>query len=352
MQKSRNSGKTAIFSLTRKGAKLAARLSEHMPGSKCFCNHRYSLPSMISFRKISEVFPSVWRECDSIICIMSCGIAVRTISPLLEDKFADPAVVVLDQDGRFAVSLVSGHIGGANELARKVASITGGQAVITTASDLQDKPAIDLAAKRAALRIENRRMLARIEAAILDEEPPWIFDPGGFLLEKLPAAHGLRIVSSGSDLKALRGVPGVWVSDTLPPRGLNCLKLRPATLVIGIGCNRGTSSEEIVAFVEKILEEYRLAPLSIRNFTSLDIKSDERGLLEAAKAFGRPVDFCAREQIEGLAVPNPSDTVARHVGVKSVCEASALWSAGTRQLLVPKRKAGNCTLAIARVGSP
>ena len=142
-------GKTAIFALTRKGAELAARISAQIPGSTCFCNYRYALPGMTLFGHISEVFPSAWRECDSIICIMGCGIAVRMVSPLLEDKTVDPAVVVMDQDGRFAVSLVSGHIGGANELARKVASITGGQAVITTASDLQDKPAIDLAAKSA-----------------------------------------------------------------------------------------------------------------------------------------------------------------------------------------------------------
>jgi cobalt-precorrin 5A hydrolase len=352
MPRNQGNEKTAIFALTRKGAELAARISARIPGSSCFCNYRYALPAMTAFRKISEVFPSAWRECDSIICIMGCGIAVRMVAPLLEDKFADPAVVVVDQDGRFAVSLVSGHIGGANDLARKAASITGGQAVITTASDLQDKPAVDIAAKRAGLRIENRRMLGRIEAAILDEEPLWIFDPDGFLLKHLPADHGLRVIGAGVDFEVLRQGLGVWISETLPPRGVECLKLRPVTLVIGIGCNRGTESDEIVAFVGKKLEEYGFAPLSIRNFASLDIKSDERGLLDAAKAFGRPIHFCAREEIEGIAVPNPSETVARHVGAKSVCEASALWSAGTRQLLVPKQKAGNCTLAVARVGSP
>jgi cobalt-precorrin 5A hydrolase len=195
-------------------------------------------------------------------------------------------------------------------------------------------------------------MLGRIEAAILDEEPLWIFDPDGFLLKHLPADHGLRVIGAGVDFEVLRQGLGVWISETLPPRGVECLKLRPVTLVIGIGCNRGTESDEIVAFVGKKLEEYGFAPLSIRNFASLDIKSDERGLLDAAKAFGRPIHFCAREEIEGIAVPNPSETVARHVGAKSVCEASALWSAGTRQLLVPKQKAGNCTLAVARVGSP
>ena len=348
----RSNQKTAIFALTQKGAELAARISARIPGSACLCNYRYALPGMTLFGHISEVFPSAWRECDSIICIMGCGIAVRMVSPLLEGKTVDPAVVVLDQDGRFAVSLVSGHIGGANELAREVASITGGQAVITTASDLQDKPAVDLAAKSAGLRIENSGILSRIQAAILDGEPLWIFDPDGLLLKHLPADHGLRVISAAGDLGALRASLGIWVSELLSPRKVRCLNLRPANLVIGIGCNRGTPAEEIVGFVEKKLKENRLAPLSIKHFATLDIKSDERGLLDAARVFDRPIHFCAREEIEGIVVPNPSETVARHVGARSVCEASALWTAGTQELLVPKTKARNCTLAVARVSSP
>ena len=344
--------KTAIFALTLKGAELAARISAQIPGSACLCNYRYALPGMTLFEHISEVFPSAWHECDSIICIMSCGIVVRMVSALLEDKTVDPAVVVVDQDGRFAISLVSGHIGGANELATKVARITGGQAVITTASDLQDKPAIDLAAKSAGLLIENSGMLSRIQAAILDEEPLWIFDPDGLLLKHLPTDHGLRVINAFEEPGPLRAGLGIWVSELLSPRGVRCLKLRPANLVIGIGCNRGTASEEIIGFIGKKLKENRLAPLSIKRFATLDIKSNESGLLEAARAFDRPIHFCAREEIEGIAVPNPSETVARHVGAKSVCEASALWSAGTQELLVPKRKARNCTLAVARVSSP
>ena len=199
------------------------------------------------------------------------------VSPLLEDKTVDPAVVVLDQDGRFAISLVSGHIGGANELAREVASITGGQAVITTASDLQDKPAIDLAAKSAGLLMENSGILSRIQAAILDEEPLWIFDPDGLLLKHLPADHGLRVIKAGGEPGLFEQVSGIWVSELLSPRGVRCLKLRPANLVIGIGCNRGTAAEEIVGFVEKKLKENRLAPLSIKHFATLDIKWTSAG---------------------------------------------------------------------------
>lgn len=343
--------RTAIFALTRRGAGLAALICAGLPGSSCFCNRRYALPGMEPFVKIADVFPAAWREFDSIIFVMSCGIAVRTITPFLRDKFTDPAVVVADQEGRFAVSLVSGHIGGANELAERVAAITGGLAVITTASDLQEKPAIDLAAKEADLLIENRWMAERVEAAILDGEPLWIFDPEELLIRLLPADHGLKVIGPEDGLRSLGDASGIWVSEILAPGGLKCLNLRPVNLVIGVGCNRGTSAEEIVGFIRGKLEENGLAELSIRNLASLDIKSDERGLLDAARTFGRPIHFCSRVDIEGISVPNPSERVARHVGAESVCEASALWSAGTRELLVPKQKAGNCTMAVARVSS-
>ncbi len=351
MPKKTGRAKTAIFALTRKGAQLAGRLSSQMPGSVCFCNDRYAMDGMIPFGRLSEAFRSAWFDYDEIVCIMSCGIAVRTIAPLLAHKAIDPAVVVVDQNGAFAVSLVSGHIGGANELARRVAALTGGRAVITTASDIQEKPAIDLAAKNAGLRIENLAMASRIQAAILDEEPVWIFDPEGVLLAFLPPGHGFRVVDVRKDGPAMRESPGIWVSERLAPPGVECLQIRPENLVIGVGCNRGTSSEEIVGFIREKLEESGLSPLSIRNFASLDLKADESGLLDAVRVFDRPIYFCTRRDIETIAVPNPSQTVARHAGVESVCEASALWSAGTDRLLAPKRKAGNCTLAVARVDS-
>lgn len=351
-----SSGGTAVFALTRKGAELAALIGGQIPGSVCFCNSRYALPGMIPFSRISDAFRSAWMDFASIICIMGCGIVVRMLAPLVDDKMSDPAVVVLDQEGRFAISLLSGHLGGANSLAHRVAAVTGGQAVITTASDIQNKPAIDLIARRAGLKVENREMLSRIEAAILDEEPLWVYDPEGLLLKHLPVEHGFRVIEEPSPgvapgLDLLRGALGIWVSERLLPPEIICLKLRPENLVIGIGCNRGTSSGEIIALVEKSLEQSGLSPLSIRNFASIDLKADEPGLLDAASAFQKQVRFCTRDQIAGMPVPNPSATVARHIGAESVCEASALWSAGVRNLLAPKRKSGNCTLAIARVNS-
>lgn len=364
----------AIFALTRRGAALAARIGAGLPGSACFCNARYALPGMTPFRKISDVFPSAWKRHRFLVCVMSCGIAVRNAAPLLRDKTVDPAVVVVGEDGRFAVSLLSGHLGGANELAKKVARITDGEAVITTASDLRGKPSVDLIAQKAGLKIENAPMLGIIGAAILDEDPLWVFDPEGWFSKHLPEGHPFEFLpstqsgggrgqgsdaagrppveASGDDVARMRAGPGIWVSELPAPPGVRCLQLRPPSLVIGIGCNRGTKADEILAFVAKVLDENRLSPLSIRNFATLDLKSDEQGLLEAAGALGQSILFCAREEIGSIAVPNPSDTVARHVGTESVCEASALWSARTRNLLVAKRKSGNCTLAIARARCP
>ncbi len=360
--KNRNNA-VAILALTRRGTELAARISSLMPGSSCFCNSRYALPGMIPMRKMAESFSDAWREYGSIICIMGCGIVVRTLAPFIKNKMVDPAIVVVDEEGKYAISLLSGHLGGANDLARSVASITGGKAVITTASDLQDKFAIDLAAQKAGLRIENPRMLARIAAAVLDEEKIWVFDPERLFVKHLPDGHGLEVLAEGEGgpdkfsnqinayKERMRSGLGIWVSDRLGPAGLRCLKLRPKSLVIGVGCNRGTSEAEIVNLIRQVLRENKLSPDSIRNFASIELKSDEPGLLYAASFFQREIHFCTREQIEGIPVPNPSSTVARHIGAESVCEASALWSAGTLVLLAPKRKSINCTAAIARVSS-
>lgn len=360
MRNNRSEG-TAIFALTRKGAELAARVGERIPGSRCFCNIRYVLPGMTPMRKIGEGIKSAWNRFDAIICIMGCGIVVRTIAPLLKSKMVDPAVVVMDEDGKFVISLISGHLGGANELARDLAAITGGQAVITTASDLQGKLAVDLIAQKAGLYIENSRMLSRVAAAVLDEEPLWIFDPEGLFIKHLPPGHSFQVVAAGkcgsaADIRAavednlprLRAGIGIWASEMIGPARVKCLKLRPLSLVVGIGCNRGTQAEEIIGLIEQVFRENRLSTLSIRNFASVDLKANEPGLLESARFFSKPIEFHARETIEGISVPNPSSTVAKHIGVKSVCEASALWSTGTGCLLMPKRKSKNCTVAIAR----
>lgn len=345
----------AIVALTRNGVDLALRIRSKLEGSVCYVpeRHQFALSmGAIGFERFRSVIPMLWVKYRALICIMATGIVVRQIGPLVRLKTVDPAVVVLDERGNFSISLVSGHLGGANALARKVAAITGGQAVITTASDVQGKPSIDLIAQEKGLEIENIPRLRTVARAILEDEPLNVFDPYSLLRPHLCELTGAAWIDDSNVGKVDPDIPCVWTSERLAPPGWSCLLLRPKNLIVGIGCNRSTPAEEILEFIQSVFSRERLALLAMRNLASIDLKSDEPGILEAAAHLRRPVYFYPRNQIEGICVPNPSANVQKHVGVPSVCEATALLSAQNGALIVPKQKTRNVTLAIVRAEYP
>lgn len=371
----------ALVAITRHGVKLAFRIRERFPGASCYVPERHKFATAmgaVGFGRLGEILPQIWKKYDAVVCVMATGIVVRHVAPLLVHKATDPAVVVLDERGHYVISLLSGHLGGANALAREVASVTGGHAVITTASDVQGRPALDLIAREKQLEIENFDVLSRFSRAVLEDQPFWIFDPYEIIseefegledavilqeeprgrrdMEKAFCTHeSCRMVydSGGSSLVDSSFDPvGVWVSEKIAPRELICVALRPRNLVVGLGCNRGTPAGEVLELVESVFDRENLSLFSIRNLVSIDIKADEKGLLEVAECLKRPFHFFSPNDLATVSVPTPSDTVARHVGVQSVCEATALLSAKTDTLLVPKEKTANVTLAIARVTYP
>lgn len=366
----------AIIAITRHGVGLALQLWARLPGSVCFVPSRYRFAiaaGAYGFESFKALLPMVWGRHQGIVCIMATGIVVRQIAPLLKNKTVDPAVVVLDEKGRFVISLLSGHLGGANRLAGKVAELTGGHAVITTASDVQEKPAIDLIAREVGLEIENLELTAPLTRFLLDGELLRIFDPEQRLCSYfaqqpnvawLPAPPLSRETTGGEGvLEGCNGAvgestdsrnetPGIWVSEYEPAEKSRWLLLRPKNLVVGLGCNRGTSTEEVTLLVRHTFAAERLSTLAIRNFASIDLKADEPAVIATAKRFERPVVFFSSEQLRSISVPNPSDLVKTHVGVPSVCEATALLSAQSTKLIIPKQKTANATLAVARVDSP
>jgi cobalt-precorrin 5A hydrolase len=350
----------AILAVTRTGVRLALQLQAQLPGSVCYVplRHRFALAmGARGFERLEHAFQEAWTEHRGLVCIMATGIVVRQIAGLLRHKTLDPAVVVMDEHGEFVISLLSGHLGGANQLARDVARLTHAQPVITTASDVQGKPALDLIALSLGLEIENRALLARITRALLEDEPLWIYDPERRLeahLADQPQVVWLASQGGAPKLEQLLGA-GIWVTERMAPGDTLCLQLRPRNLVVGIGCNRGTPAEQILGLVRSVFAGQSLSLLSIRNLASIDLKADEPGLLEAAAALDRPIHFFCREAIEAISVPNPSPMVAKHIGVESVCEATALVSAADRgqsMILIPKQKTHNVTLAVARVSWP
>jgi cobalt-precorrin 5A hydrolase len=338
--------KVAVWAITPNGAALATRIAAAFPAADVYAMDTLAgLPiSAVRMRSLAEAVAAHFRRYGGHVFIMATGIVVRAVAGLIVHKTEDPAVVVVDDRGTFAISLLSGHLGGANRLAGRVAAAIGAQPVITTATDVNAVPAVDVLAAELGLEIENPQAIKSVNRALLTGSPVEVHDPWGILAGRIPNAAAF----SGS-----RGaVPArVYADDRLAPAPAGALVLRPLSLVAGIGCNRNTRPEEMKDLLLDTLHAAGLARASLRSLASIDLKADEPGLAALAKELKLPLEFFAREQIGRVqdAVPSPSDAVAKHIGVKSVCEAAAMLASRGGTLIVPKRSSRNATVAIARI---
>lgn len=354
----------AVVSVTGQGSALALRLTEALPQCRAYVPVRHGFAVVMGaepYTRLRDLFPRLWRDYRALVCIMATGIVVRCCSPLVRSKMQDPAVVVLDERGHFAISLLSGHVGGANRLARVVAEVLGGQAVITTGSDVARKPAVDAMAMETGLVMEDMTWAARVTSAILDEEPLWVYDPDGRLARyrgALPRAVWISLKGGPSIREIfeeagvdLDGLPGLWVSEYEVPTPCRAVVLRPRCLAVGVGCNRNASAEEIMQAIQAVFRRHELALGAVRTLASVDVKADEPGLQDAARRLGWPVAFFPPKMLRAQRVPNPSPVVRRCIGVSSVCEAAALMASQNGRLIVEKQKTPNVTVAVAKDGS-
>ncbi len=331
----------AILYITEKGGALAQRLQELYPDA-----------GIMKFDPAK--IPALWKEGADLVFIMAAGIVVRTIGPLLRDKRTDPGVVVLDEMGRFAVSLVSGHLGGANKMARDIARFLGGEEVITTASDVTGLPSIDLWARDKRLVIEDWGLLPQIGARFVNNGALRVYTdvPVGLPDEFLRVAdprYADIIITIRRDVYSGPSAPtdGKEACSTGACRVKGQLYLRPRKLVIGIGCNSGTSSDEIENAVQRTLEEHNLAFLSIESVATIDLKGAEPGLAAFAKKHGIEMQTFAARDLNGVRGVSRSEAAFKATGAVAVAEPAALLGAGADALLVPKQKKGNVTVAVS-----
>jgi cobalt-precorrin 5A hydrolase len=233
-------------------------------------------------------------------------------------------------------------------LAREVAQILGGTPVITTATDVQGLPALDLLAVEHGLTIDNLPGVRLISMALLESRPVRVVDPYGYLAEMV-AAKPERFIPS-PDLDGALSAPGpvVYVGFRERPWPADWLRLRPRNLVAGMGCHKGTPEKELIDFVEYTFQQEGLSLLSLKALATIEAKKEEPGLQMAARSLGVEFLWFTAQELEAMPAPNPSPRVARHMGVVSVSEAAALKAGGV-ELIVSKRKAANATLAVARV---
>ncbi len=340
---------TAVYTLTPRGARLARTLALGLSGDLYLPRELASAYGARPFDRIMDVVARCFPRYKGHVFVAAAGIAVRAVAPLLGTKDQDPAVIVMDQGGRFAVSLLSGHLGGANELAEAAARITGGTPIITTATDEAGVPSWDLIALRQGMAIRDIRAVKSVNMAALRGDPLAVYDPEQRLgLEDLP---GVDLVRSLEGLPP-RG-PAVMVTWQEPAGDSpgTRLVLHPRSLVAGVGCNRGTPAAEILDLITTTFAGRRLALKALKCIATIEDKQGETGIREAAERLGAGLEFHPAGRVREVDVPNPSEVVGRHMGVKSVCEATAILSSKGGTLLVPKTRSRNATLAVALEGS-
>lgn len=257
-----------------------------------------------------DCFGKAFSEFGRLVALMSVGIVVRKLSPLLKDKWVDPAVVVVSPDMRFAISVLGGHHG-ANELAKELSGL-GLTPVITTATEALGKPSVEELAETAGRQVLNRNSTKEVNAAFLKGDVP---------------------------IRALSG-PAVLIADP----GVSIL-VKKGRYVVGIGCNRGVSSEEVTEAVSRALSESGVDAKDIFVYATTTKKMDEPGLLSAVRTLGGNLVFVGDEEINSQAVSSRSK--AEMIGLIGVSEPSALAVSRSKELIFKRRAYGNVTVAIA-----
>ncbi len=321
--------KIGIIAITSGGRALAAKLGTLLDDATV-------LEKNLG-KKVADTMGAHWRHYDGFICIMAAGIVVRAIAPLLDDKLTDPCVIVLDEKGRHAISLLAGHIGGGNTLAEKVAALTGGTPVITTASDTLGLVAFDLWVKEQQLVAPNRKVLTSLSTLLVNQGQLSLYTD----VEVLSLPKGLLQVD---DVRKAD-----FIVSPLIGSAHTCPVFRPRNLVVGIGCNRGTPVHEFEDALSELFNDLHLSKSSIRNLASIDKKNDETGLLQVAENNCWQIDFFDSDTINRQTNLEISFAALKAVGAIGVAEPSALLSAQSNHLLSRKRKWKNVTMAVAQV---
>ncbi|MBR0134829.1 MAG: cobalt-precorrin 5A hydrolase [Clostridia bacterium] len=324
-----------LFAYSRKGIETARRIGERLSGElRFYTAERLACEGFLPIPKPSApLYEEAFSASEALVFVSSCGIAVRSIAPFIKSKTTDPAVVAVDETGRFAVSLLSGHLGGANALAERLASALGAVPVITTATDSNGRFSVDSWAKTQGLAISDMGMAKAVSAAVLEGDVPIKSDFQ--VIGELPAG-----------LKTGEGETGVYVSYRTAEPFKKTLRLIPKCVVLGIGCRRGTPKEAIENAVRTALSENGIDPKAVKSAASIDLKKDEEGLNEYCRENGLSISFYSAEELNAVRGDfTPSGFVKSVTGVDNVCERAALL--GADELIIKKTAANGVTVAAA-----
>ena len=336
--------KLAIISVSNKGQELAYELNEILDSDstiiKCDLYHK----------DVKNHFPILFYEYDAIIAIMASGILIRSIAPLVESKLSDPAVVNIDDNGKFVISTLSGHLGGANDLAIKISKLINATPVITTSTDVNNKLGIDVLARDLYLSIDKPEEILFFNKSILDGcEISLTVNPNKnfeYLFEYISNNDNEINVSIYYSSK-------INQDEILVSLDEHELILKEKKIVVGIGCRRDKEYEKIHDGFIKTLNELKILPSRVNLLASAEIKKDEKGILELSEKMDIPVEFVEIDKLK-LFESNDvskSEFVYSKFGIYGVCEPSALIMAGFESKLIYKKTSyDGVTISVAVSG--
>ena len=344
----------AIILVSEGGLPTARLISHELGDAPVFTTH--TLEGCQTFPSYAQFMAAHFREYDLFIFIGAMGICIRSIAPFIKDKYTDPAILCVDSTGRFVISVLSGHIGGANDWARRVAAITGGEAVVTTQSDNTGLWALDTLARRfdwrtATSHAEMNNMISLFvgnqpTALLLD-----VKDRGTDYLERTLPEH-VSVFYRFEDIRpeAFRLI--IAVTPFIYTADVPILYYRPRVLHVGIGCRRDTAPEGVAEHMAAVMEAHRLSPLAVRSVATIELKKDESLFHALAQTWEAEKHVYRADELADITVPNPSQKVFDTTGVWGVSESTAQRASGFGPLVMEKQKgvlsaSSDFTLAVA-----
>jgi cobalt-precorrin 5A hydrolase len=352
----------AVVAITRRGVETALKIKEALDctgvTSNVYSPKKYTQHGVVALdKKLADFIKDTYSTVDGLVAVMATGIIIRAVASRLESKLTDPAVVCVDATGKFVISLLSGHYGGANELSKIIAKGIGGTAVITTASDVTGKQSVDELAKILHLTIQNPESLVAVNAAIVNGDRLVIVLNGDVKIP-LNQIGGYEMKKAGDGGEALEIINSYDAGVIITKEPLSIAKfvkpftiLRAKSIVVGLGARKDSSADSIIEAVDVALERVHVPLESVNKFATVDIKRSSTAMVKAVEQLGRPLEFLSVDALRSLNhkdLSPDSKMVQEKIGVGGVCERAALLVAGENsKLILKKTKLNGVTVAIA-----
>lgn len=344
------SEKIAYIAMTQTGKALALILQKQMGKGEIYVPQKLSDEDTLAIEgRLGLFMKQIFEQYDYLICIMAAGIVVRTIAPYVASKFKDPAVIVLDEKGQYVISLLSGHMGGANEMTRKLSQLIQAEPVITTATDVHEKAALDCILKELrAYTKDLRESVKSVNYGLVSGELIGLYIKGGYKVDErgfilLNGLDQQRLKEQLKDMEKVVYISHEAQTDFSHP---HLIKVVPRRLVLGVGCRKNTPIKHMLEAFDGFMERQGLDPYSIALIGSIELKKEEIAIKALAEKLEVPFQVVTKEEIiEVEHLFEGSSFVKQNVGVTCVAEPAA-YLLGTRQVIASKEKDAGITFAL------